>query len=92
VLVLPEVSRHALIKLTDSQGKECGQGVICLRHAFPTSARNSSFSPLTFTEGGKEGGVGVVAAPVQALRRLVGGDKEKEKERGKEKGKGGEKM
>ena len=41
-------------------------------------------------EGGKEGGVGVVAAPVQAFRRLVGGDKEKEKE--KEKGTGGEKM
>jgi len=84
VLVLPEVSRHALIKLTDSQGKECGQGVICLRHAFPTSAR-SSFSSLSSSEGGREGGVGVVGAPVQAFRRLVGGDKEKEKEKGSEK-------
>jgi hypothetical protein len=83
VLVLPEVSRHALIKLTDSQGKECGQGVICLRHAFPTSARSSPFSSLSSTEGGREGGVGLAGAPVQAFRRLVGGDKEKEKEKAK---------
>ena len=40
LLVLPEVSRHALIKLTDSKGHEVGQGVICLRHAFPTSLRS----------------------------------------------------
>lgn len=87
VLVLPEVSRHALIRVTDSRGREVGQGVMCLRQAFPTSVRSSSSSSFSLSEGGKEEDGGVMGAPVQALRRLVGGDREKEKKRRK----GGEK-
>lgn len=37
VLVQPEVSRHALIRLSDGRGVEVGQGVLCLRHAFSAS-------------------------------------------------------
>jgi hypothetical protein len=37
-LVLPEVSRHALVRLTDGEtGIDIGQGVICLRQAFASS-------------------------------------------------------
>ena len=32
----PQVSRHALVKLTDAKGVDIGQGVICLRDALGT--------------------------------------------------------
>jgi hypothetical protein len=52
VLVQPEVSRHALVRVQDEQGAEIGQGVICLRHAFLASAADAS--PLSpESEGGK---------------------------------------
>ena len=37
VLVQPEVSRHALVRVSDGRGAEVGQGVLCLRDAFSAS-------------------------------------------------------
>lgn len=34
-------STHTPSQVTDSKGAEVGQGVICLRHAFPTASRSS---------------------------------------------------
>ncbi len=49
VLVLPEVSRHALIRFTDGKtGTEIGQGVICLRQAFFAAP-----SPSLARDGGR---------------------------------------
>ncbi len=58
VLVQPEVSRHALVRLADAHGAEIGQGVLCLRHAFPPPAQaaavESTPSPARQGEKGEE--------------------------------------
>jgi hypothetical protein len=32
---VPELCRHALVKLSDARGHDLGQAVICLRDAYP---------------------------------------------------------
>jgi len=46
VLVLPAVSRHALVRLTDGRtNTEIGQGVICLRQAFADPLEGGGLRP-----------------------------------------------
>lgn len=52
VLVQPEVSRHALVRVSDGRGVEVGQGVLCLRHAFSASGEDGDEDE----EEGKDGG------------------------------------
>ncbi len=71
VLVQPEVSRHALVRLTDANDAEIGQGVICLRHAFLTSTSAAAASPAP-AEGAAGEGRGRLGGRF-GLPRLMGG-------------------
>jgi len=46
-----QVSRHALVKLTDAKGIDIGQGVLCLRDAF-----RSRPSWITSLDSSRDGG------------------------------------